>query len=228
MNLFKEIFNEKKYLFPDLKPGDRIYKVIETYIYPDLEKIGFVMSRSSLSLTRKVGDFKQEIYFAKNKWNNGSEVVSFDPHFSVTSSKYVKWHKNKYGTEPINDYILGTRAHYIPNWTHEYFEDWWYDLAKDDNYEIVKVLRNNIDKNGLPYLNALSDKQAVIDFILGQNSYFYKAPMLFDFAYQLNDRIQAEKILRWFNDYKNSSESNFQTDTLRDIKIRQEILNNWA
>jgi len=228
MNFFKNIFKDKKYLFADLKPGDRIYKVIETYIFPDLEKIGFKMSKSTLSLTRKVGDFKQEIYFAKNKWNSGNEVVSFDPQFSVTSTMYVKWHKSKYGTEPVNASILGTRAHYIPNWTNEYFQDWWYDLAKDDNNEIIKILKINIDKNGLPYLNALSDKQSVIDFIIGQNSYYYKAPMLFDFAIMLNDKNQAEKILKWFNDYKNNSESNFHANTLRDVEIRQEVLNNWV
>jgi hypothetical protein len=127
----------------------------------------------------------------------------------------------------MNDFVLGTRAHYIPNWTHEYYQDWWYDLAKDDNYEIVMYLKVNIEKNGLPYLNALSDKQSAIDFIIGQNSYYFKAPMLFDFALMLNDRKQAERILQWFNDNKNNTESNFQPNTLKDIEIRHEILNNW-
>jgi hypothetical protein len=52
--------------------------------------------------------------------------------------------------------------------------------------------------------------------------------MLFDFALMLNDKNQAGKILTWFNDYKNNSESNFQANTLKDVEIRQEILNNWA
>lgn len=217
-----------KCLFPDLNPGGRIHRIIETYIFPDLEKIGFKMSKSSLTIKRKVGDFEQEIYFAKNKRNQGNELVSFDPHLSVKSKAYVKWHKNKYGTEPMNEYILRTRAHYIPNWNHTYFESWWYDLVEHDNNDIVKALNDNINKNGLPYLNTLSDRQSTINFIMGQNSYYYKAPMLFDFAFMLNDKMQAENILTWFNDYKIAADSNFQTDTLRDVAIRQEVLNNWV
>jgi hypothetical protein len=227
LSFFKDLFKSKKYIFSDLKPADRIHKVIETYIFPDLEKIGFKMSKSPLTLTRKVGDFKQEIYFSKNKWNNGNNVVSFDLYFGVTSSKYVKWHNIKYGSQLLNDSILGSNAYSIPNWSHEYFKDRWYDLAKDDNMEIIKYLKSNIEKIGLPYLELLSDKQSVIDFIIGQNSYYYTAPMLFDFAFMLNDRSQAEKILTWFNDYKNNSDSIFKAQTLKDVEIRQEILNTW-
>jgi hypothetical protein len=227
MSFLKNIFKDDDFLFSDLKPADRIYKVIETCIYPDLEKIGFKLNKSA-TLSRKVGDFKQEIYFAKNKYNQGNEVVSFDPHFNVTSTTYVKWHKKTYGTEPMNEYVLGSSAHYVPNWSHEYFKDWWYDLAKDKNLDIVNALKNNINKAGLPYLNALADKQGAIDYILEQNSYYYKAPMLFDFAFMLNDKKQAEKILHWFNNYKNSTGTIFQADTLKAVKLRQEVLNNWA
>ena len=185
------------------------------------------MSKSNLSISRKVGDFKQEIYFAKNKYNNGNEVVSFDPHFSVTSRFYVKWHKDKYGTEPMNDSIHGTRAHYVPNWTHEYFKDWWYDLAIDNNKEIVKVLQSNIENNGLPYLNGLSDRKSAIDFIM-TNEFYYKAPMLIDFAFMLDDNKLAEKILKWFLDYKQKSETEFQEKTLNDISLREKLINNRA
>ncbi len=227
MSLLKNIFKSDKYLFPDLKPGERIYKVIETFIYPDLQKIGFKMNKSSLSINRKVGDFKQVIYFAKNKYNSGNEVVSFDPHFSVTSRFYVKWHKKNYGVEPINDSIYGSRAHYLPNWNHEYFNDWWYDLAIDNNKEIVKVLKSNIENNGVPYLNILSDKRSAIDFIMSKSKY-YKAPMLIDFAFMLEDKMLAEKILTWFSEYANSTDNELNERILNDISIRTELINNWA
>lgn len=215
-------------LHADLKSGDRIHAIIQEYIFPDLEKIGFKLAKSPLTIKRKVGDFVQEIYFQKNKYNSGSDVVSFLPHFNVTSKVYVKWCKDKYGVEPINEYIKGASANYIPNWDKKYFDGGWYDFATHDNLEIVKAFKDNINNKGLPYLNVLSDKQSAIDYIMRQNLFYYTAPMLFDFAFMLNDKALAEKILKWFMDYKNSSDNNWQDFTLRDIANRQEALNNWA
>jgi len=228
-NLMKlrNIFKNQETLFPELKPGERIYKVIEKFIYPDLEEIGFKLIKSSPSMTRKVDDFKQEIWFAKNKWNSGNKVVSFDPHFSVRSSFYVRWHKKKYQIEPVNDLILGTRAHYVPNWNHDYFQQWWYDLAVDNNRGIVKALKLNIEQHGLPYLNTLSDKRSAIKFIM-DNSFYYKAPMIFDFALMLEDKTLAQKIMKWFDDFFQSTEKEFNERTLEDISIRNNLIKNWA
>jgi len=226
MNFLKNIFKNDKFLFSNLKPGERIRKVIESYIYPDLQRIGFKMNKSTLSINRKVGDFKQEIYFAKNKYNNSNKVVSFDPHFFITSRFYVKWHKKKYGIEPINDSIYGTRAHYLPNWSHEYFNDWWYDLAIVDNNEIIRVLKSNIKKNGLPFLDLLSDKRTAIDFLMS-NSKYYKAPMLIDFAFMLEDKMLAKKILTWFLEYENNIDNKFEERILTDISIRAGLIDDW-
>lgn len=217
---------DRKYLFSDLKPGDRIYKVIKTYVFPDLEVIGFKMNKSTLTISRSVGDFIQEIDFQKNKWNKGNEVVSFSPSFSVKLKTYEKWHEHKYGTTPV--FAIGyERAEYIQKWTKKHFEDGWYDLAKIDNNEIVKTLKINIIKRGIPYLNALSSLQGAIDFTIGQNRY-YKAPMLFDLALMLNDKSQAQKILNWFNEFKDNSDKKFREDTLKDIEIRKVTLDNCA
>jgi hypothetical protein len=217
---------DRKYLFSDLKPGDRIYKVIKTYVFPDLEEIGFKMNKSTLTISRHVGDFIQEIDFQKNKWNKGNEVVSFSVSFSVKLKTYEKWHEHKYGTASV--FAIGhERAKNIQKWTKKHFEDGWYDLAKIDNHEIVKTLKINVIKKGIPYLNVLSSLQGAIDFTIGQNRY-YKAPMLFDLALMLNDKSQAQKILSWFNEFKDNSGKKFREDTLKDIEIRKMILDNCA
>jgi hypothetical protein len=227
MNFFKNLLKKDTYLFPDLKPGDRIYKIISEYIFPDLEKIGFKISKTPLTMRRKVGDVEQEIYFQKNRNNSGKYVVAFLPHFTVTSKWYVEWCIEKYNAAPLNEYIIGTSAAYIPNWDKKYF-NFWYDLAKHDNLEIANALKNNINKHGLPYLDIFSDKQKTINYILGTGFYHYMAPMLFDFAFMLNDKQQAKKILNWFTEYQNSTNGRFQDFTIRDILDRQDAFNNWV
>ncbi len=224
----KDNSKEMTSLFPDLKPGDRIYKVIKTYIFPDLEQMGFKMTKSPLTINRTIGDFEQQISFQKNKWNGGKVVVAFSPSFSVNLTTYEKWHIDRYGTMPLNTTIGFNRAEYIQKWGKKYFNDGWYDLAKIDNTQIVKTLKANILKSGLPYLNALSDLKGAIAYTMGQNSYYYKTPMLFDFALMLNEKRQAEEILNWFNNFKESSGRIFGEDTLREVEIRQQLFNIWA
>ncbi len=226
--MFNIFARNKSNLYADLKPGDRIYKIIETYIYPDLERCGFTMSKSKLSITRQVGDFKQEISFQKSKWNNGNKVVAFDPHFTVTIKNYKNWYKKKYSAEPLNDCVLGARANYIPNWNKAYYQNGWYDFARDDNKNIIEVLKSNINQNGLFYLNSLSERQSAILFILKSGSFYYKAPMLFDFAIQLNNKDLAARILKWFDEYILLRQSDFRKDTLEEMDIRTKILNNWT
>jgi len=215
------------YLFPELKPGERIYKIVESKIYPALERIGFKISKSSPTLKRIIGDFEQEIHFSKSKWNAGSETVRIDPHFSVRFRPYVKWHNDMYGSKPLNDFVVSTRAYYIPNWSKELYNQMWYDFSQHDNTEIVTIINDNIHKHGLPFLNSNSDKQLAIDFILNEKSY-WRAPMLYDFAYCLNDKEQAKKILTWFQDYQSGTDKQFPNEVLSSIAIRQEALRNWA
>ena len=215
------------FLFPELKSGERIYKIINTYIFPELENLGFKMSKSNLSIYRKIGEFKQEIYFSKNRYNNGYDEVSFVPQFNITSTQYVKWHKSIYGIEPLNNIILYENANYLNNWNIKYFKDGWYNLATYNNQEIIKYLSQNIDQNGLPFLDMATDKNKIINYVI-ENSIYYKAPMIFDFAFTLNQKDLAIFILDWFNKYKTENKAEFMDETLLNLKKRSELLNNWV
>lgn len=227
MDGLKHFSQDGKYLFVDLKPGERIYKVIHEYIYPELEKIGFKMSKSPLIIKRKVDEFEQEIYFQKRSLNHANQIVAFRPHLNVTSKFYSKWYFQKYGVTRMNEYIMGSPADYVPGWDKKYLDNCWYDLAVHHNLEIVELLKMNIITKGLPYLNTFSNKQSAIDFILNSNSFYYTAPMLFDFAFMLGDKKQAEGILKWFTDFSNTSETKWQDSTIRDLSLRNEVLKNW-
>lgn len=226
--LFKKIFNPKKELFPELTPSERIRKIIEVYIFPDLEKLGFKMHKSTLSMTRKVGEFKQEIHFPKNKRNQGNETVMFDLIFNVSFPKYTKWHLQTYHTEPKNDGVAGARACYIANWKKDLFENSWYDLVQNDNTKIVELVKFNILNSGIDYFESYSTKQKTIRTTLATESHFYRCPLLFDFALMENDKEQAEKIIRWFDDFASKKESDFNKDLVENVKVRKQRLEVWS
>jgi len=50
--------------------------------------------------------------------------------------------------------------------------------------------------------------------------------MLFDLALMLNNKSQAQKILNWFNEFKDNSGKKYNVDTFKYMGIRRMILNN--
>lgn len=217
---------EKTFLYSDLKPGDRIYKIIEEYIYPDLKNKGFKLKKSPLSLTRTLGQFGHTIHFQKDKRNSDNFKAAFDISFGVTFTSYKKWHQKRYDKLTINEVFAGESGRYIENWSNDFTSSFWYDLAQTDNIKIINVLKNNINNYGLKYLDSYSDFQTSIDTLKGKNI-FYQTPLLYDFCVFLNDKKQASEILTWFDNAK-LSELNFNADTLEKVELRKNDISNWV
>lgn len=209
-------------LFPELKPGDRIRKIIETYIYPDLEKLGFKMQKSTLSITRKVNDLKQEIYFPKSKWNTGNEVVIFEVSYNVTYPKYMSWHLKTYHKNALNDGVSFKFNYNVNEWFGDYY-NFGFDIAKHDNLAIVTMLKAYLLENVIPYFERASLRNAVLDTLESQTSY-WMYPKLFDFAYIENDLTLAKQVLDTFDDFIKNEKDEFPQDIIDEIELRKIML----
>lgn len=227
MELFKKIFSTKKVMYPELKPADRIRKVIEVHIFPDLEKLGFKMHKSTLSITRKVGDFKQEMHFQKNKWNQGNETVGFSLIFNVSFPKYLKWHLSNYGAEPMNDGVAGTTVWGMKDWPVDFSSSSWYDLAAENNIKLVEAVKHNILTIGLDYFDSYSTKEKAIETTIASRSYYAMCPLLFDLALILDNKNLAETVIFWFDDFVSKEKAVFNENTLKDVELRKEKLKEW-
>lgn len=227
MTILNRIFRSNKELFPELKPGDRIRKVVECYIFPDLEKLGFKMHKSTLSITRKVGDFKQEIHFQKNKYNQGNETVGFSLIFNVSFPKYMKWHLKNYDIEPRNDGIAGTTVWGMKGWSKDFSSSSWYDLAAENNIKMIKAVKHNILNVGLDYFDSYSTKEKAIETTLDSGSHQARCPLLFDLALILNNKDLGETILVWFDNSISKEKIIFSEYTLKNVELRKEKLKEW-
>jgi len=216
-------FNKKNQLFPELNPSERIPKLIREHIFPKLEKSGFKLLKSGLSIKQKNTSFQQEIWFSKSKWNTVNDTCAFTPHFKITIINYNKWCKNQYGKKPISDTLEELTANYIAGWSNELFNNDKYDLATDDNEKIVDVLNTNMVKAGLKFLNTLSEYSSAVDFLMKEERYFI-APKMIDICLMSNDSKKASMVLDWFRAYEQTGESEFMETTLDDIKERAQVL----
>lgn len=214
--------NANNQLFPELKPGDRIRKIIETYIYPDLEPLGFRMQKSTLSITRKVGDLKHEIYFPKSKWNAGNEVVIFEIRYSVFFPKYLSWHLKTYQKNALNDGVSFSYNYIINDYFGAYY-NYGFNLAEHDNRAIVTLLKSFILEHIMPYFERKTLKNSVLD-TLESNKYYWLYPKLFDFARIENDLPLAKRVLDTFDVFIQNEKEDFPQDVIEDIELRKKWL----
>jgi len=218
---------EKTFLYSDLKAGDRIYKIIDEFIYPDLKDKGFKLKKSPLSLIRTLGQIEHTIHFQKNIHNSGNYKAAFDVSFHISFKSYKTWHLEKYNKSIINEAVAWQKAgRDIPNWSNDFTSSLWYDLAQTDNVKIIDVLKNNIMNYGLKYLDSYSDFQTSINTIK-ENNHFYQTPLIYDFCLFLNDKKQAAEILTWFDNAKLSGLT-FNSDILENVELRKNDISNWV
>src|SRR5690606_27710442 len=107
----------------------------------ELEKFGFRYLKSEMCFKRTYGEFVNEISFQKNKWNSGNEVCAFKPILSIYSVELPKYLKNT--KENNRSGFLGGSVEYVDDWINDYF-DGYYNLAKNDNFKIIEILKKNL------------------------------------------------------------------------------------
>lgn len=217
-------FKKSNQIYPELNPTERIPRIIQEFIFPPLEKEGFKILNSGLSIKRNTNIFTQEIWFSRSKWNIENEICAFTPHFSTTIKGYNRWHKSKYGDNPLNDVLYGRAANYIQGWNKELFDGNDYDLAKNDNKRIIQLLNENIKLAGLSHLLELSNYKTAIDF-LRDSKHYYLTPKMIDICFIAKDFKMARGVLKWFREYEQTGESNFSDSTIKDIELRVKELN---
>ena len=152
---------EHKLLYPRLNPKERILKIVEKHIFPSLEKRGFKLSKLNLSMSRMVGDLKQEIKILTRYKKKGKEALVFDIAFQVSFPKYKRWHLKMFKKPPYNYILSRSLGSYILGWDSTLYKR-GYDLAKHDNLPLIKLAKANILGPGL---EAMNDNSNVQEFV---------------------------------------------------------------
>lgn len=216
----------KTQLYPDLSPTDRIPRIIQEFVFPSLEEKGFKILKSGLSIRRIVDTYQQEIWFSKSKWNVANEICAFTPHFSVKIKNYKKWHLREYGERPLNDFLEGHAANYIDGWNTDLFDCDEYDLSRDNNLQIIKLLNQNIVNCGIPFLEQFSNYKSAFEYLMKSERY-YIAPKMIDLCFMQKDFVMAKEIVNSFRNYKQTGESDFMESTLKEMSQRESKLKHY-
>ena len=190
------LFNKKKKiikLYQDLPPGERIKKLFEEKLGPFLTQQNFRFIKSKNLFKRQTGEFTQEIYIAKGKWNRGDEICQFWLIFTIIANDFNSWHQNKYGTLPINDIVAGYYHNHLKNWKTEYELD-KYDLSKQDNNKVFQEIEANIKNLVFPLFDKFSDYEKSADTLMGKKEYWQSAK-IYDYYIKSGNVDKAKNAL---------------------------------
>jgi hypothetical protein len=209
--------------YSELKPGERIRKLIEEFVQPELTSLGFKLLKSKLTFKRKIGDFTQEIYFAKNQRNFGNTIVCFWTILSVKSNYYVKWHKKTYGFKPMNEFVESWYDNHIKTWNIDYWNGGQYDLTEFDNVKLMNDLTKNILTIGVPLLDKVSEWESAADNLMERQRFGFISK-IFDFYILAGKEKKAIESLKIAEDYFNSVE-HVPSERLEEIKLKKTTYN---
>ena len=212
--------------YANLKPSDRIRKLIEEFIEPNLSEHGFKLLKSKLTFKRTKGNFTQEIHISKNRWNIGDSVVSFWTVLFVKSNFYVKWHTETYGFKPMNEIIDSWYDNDIKEWNSEYWDGGQYDLTQFDNIDLMNDFNKNILNVGIPLLDKTSDWESAADYLM-EKEHYGSISKIFDFYIIANKKEKAVNSLetaeRYFQNVGDVPQERFKEIELKKDYLQQRI-----
>lgn len=211
--------NNKNQLYKDLKPKERICKIINEHIKPNIKNNEFKFVRSRMQLERIVGNFKQVVWFRTSLNNYKDDVVNFEVHLRVENNDYVKHCIDYYDFQ--KEYFITTPIEYLDLWNQESFGS-WYRLQLDDNRKIAENIANNISYCTTNYLDVNSDfiRSLNYKFERFMSSDFF-APLLIPDILILSKMTNSldikEKTLKSFEDWKLTEEGQKDIEEGADI-----------
>ena len=233
---FKRKSKNKNQLFQDLKPRERIQKIIIEKIIPKIDNLNFKLRKSDLRIKRKDGDFEQSLKFITDHKNYKTEIVSFEIVLEVYSKELETWRSKNYTDKFIqgNGLIAANSTERLKDWEQQ-FEKGWYKLHLDDNHKIVDEIINNIIKVAVPYFSQYeSYNQIIADFNRNPITNFVD---LIDINLMLGKYQEAKLILEQNRDFfekkiheeeKANTNSLFSSNEKPRFISRKEKIENWV
>lgn len=211
-----------------MKPAEAIAMFISEEVFPAIEPFGFKLHKN-LSMVRHAGNYKQEIYVEKSKWNMTDAVVQFDLRKNTSSKTFRKWYINFYQTE--KDAIIpgggtGGGIQSCKNWDHTLIPyNYGFDLMKLDHAVLGRYLRENIVKGFIPDLDYISDYKNIVELQTSGESYG-TYPYAIDLCLEQDDLALAKSLIAQFDaflpTYKGRRGEPYPEAQIEAINLRRE------
>lgn len=211
-----------------MKPAEAIAKFISEEVFPAVEPFGFKLYKN-LSMVRHVGNYKQEIYVEKSKWNMTDAVVQFDLRIYTSSKTFRKWYIDFYQTDKnviIPDGGAGGGIQSCKNWDHTLIPyNYGFDLMTLDHEILGKYFRENIVKGFIPDLDFISDYKNIVEIHTMHESYG-TYPYAIDLCLEQNDIALAKSLIAQFDaflpTYKGRRGEPYPQENIDEINLRRE------
>ena len=195
--LFSNWFKPKVKYHEGLPPKERIARVFEDHVLPELAKHGFTFDPKQLSWKIVMDDVTVHIEHKLSKYNTGAGSIEFHPWVTIYSHAYRDWSKRRDGKGHEGIVYVGALLHLNdPKGLDAPYD---LDLGKGDNERIVQHYKKLVVEELLPLARSLSTLKGVLDYrrrVENVDNLGYIAV-----ACAAGDMAEAERALALFEQY---------------------------
>jgi hypothetical protein len=158
--LFSNWFKPKVKYHEGLPPKERIARVFEDHVLPELAKHGFTFDPKQLSWKIVMDDVTVHMEHKLSKYNTSAGSIEFHPWVTMYSHAYRDWSKRRDGKGHEGIVYVGALLHlHDPKGLDAPYD---LDLGKGDNERIVQLYKKLVVDELLPLARSLSTLQGVL------------------------------------------------------------------
>jgi hypothetical protein len=147
-------------------PNALLAKAVEAQIVGPLEAAGFRYGGRLLTLTRRRGDFTDEISFSVSD-RGGKDDCQFTTAWMVASSEFAQWHQKHWSTVRVERFVVITNDWLIRGWPRRSGFRLLNEIPRDG--EETRELLEAMKTVGIPFLDSIRTLEAAAEFWLDRD-----------------------------------------------------------
>lgn len=137
MAAFFGLFKPKVMYHKELPSRERIVRILQEHIVPDMEARGFSFNVKEVRFKRDRGDQVDVIDHNINKRNSTPHWVQFYPFWHVQCRSYGRWLREHVGEHNADGLLIAGKLNDISDRADKIMGAGWFDLAGTDNKKLI-------------------------------------------------------------------------------------------
>ena len=195
MAAFFGLFGKPKVMFHEELPSrQRIVRILQEHIVPDMEARGFTFNEKKVLFKRDRGDQLDVIHNHTHPRNSSPNWVRFQPFWMVESRSYACWMQEHMGKDKDwGGTLIHGRLEDLSLHDERMMDFGWFDLARTDNKKIIEHYHQVLMQELVPLMDSLEDLRNVLAYERTRGH--HDTPRYITMACKLGDMAEAQAAL---------------------------------
>lgn len=195
MAAFFGLFGKPKVMLHEELPSrQRIVRILQDHIVPDMEARGFTFNVKEVLFKRDRGDQRDVIHNHTHRRNSSPGWVRFQPFWMVESRSYARWLQEHMGKDKDwGGTVIHGRLEDLSLHDERMMDVDWFDLARTDNKKLIEHYHQVLMQELVPLMDSAQDLQNALAYERTRGH--HDSPRYITVACMLGDMAEARAAL---------------------------------